>query len=224
MRKICEDELKELICRMHELEIDLLPEKEWMQKEYKLSEMFYAKMKHLIVKVERKDVYCQLSKIVAMILLVIGGLWTISNPECIAQAGENFMEWFSDHVEFHYKEDVGLTEIPEYVMEYVPEGYELESYDYYEIFGVYAYMKNENLLTFEFGISDVSMNVNNEEVEYKTLVSEDGQTLYCFEATSNERSSSIIWYSKSGELVFTITGKFSEEEMLKMQRSVKEMK
>lgn len=209
---------------MHEMEVDSLPEKDWLQEEYKLSETFFAKIKRLIKNVERKDDYRQLSKIAAIILLIIGGLWAISNPEYMVQAGENFMEWFSDHVEFQYKEDTGLTEISEYVMEYVPEGYELESYEFYDIFGLYAYVKEDDLLTFEFGVSDVDMNVNNEEVEYKTIMSEVMNIIYYFEARENERRSSIIWYSKTGEVVFTITGRFSEEELLKMQQSVKEIK
>lgn len=224
MSRKCEDELKELVCRMHEMEVDSLPEKDWLQEEYKLSETFFAKMKRLIKSIERKDDYCQLSKIAAIILLIISGLWAISNPEYMVQAGENFMEWFSDHVEFQYKEDTGLTEIPEYVMEYVPEGYELESYEFYDIFGLYAYVKEDDLLTFEFGVSDVDMNVNNEKVEYKTIMSEDMNIIYYFEARENERRSSIIWYSKTGEVVFTIAGRFLEEELLKMQQSVKEIK
>lgn len=224
MSRKCEDELKELVCRMHEMEVDSLPKKDWLQEEYKLSETFFAKMKRLTKSVERKNDYRQLSKIAAIILLIIGGLWAISNPEYMAQAGENFMEWFSDHVEFQYKEDTGLTEIPEYVMEYVPEGYELESYEFYDIAGFYAYSRGENLLTFDYGISDCGISMDSDDMEYVILTTQDGRALYYFKAIEEDDDSIMCWFSKDENIEFTIIGKFSEEELLKMQQSVKEIK
>lgn len=216
-----EDNYKKLICAMHEAEIKRLPAKEELQEKYTLSDTFYHRMKRLIAKQNRKKKWKNCANYVAAAAIVIIVLLSISHPQYLVNAKNAFMKWFDNHAEFHFKENTGLTEIPRYEMEYVPEGYVLQEDNYIkEGMGLVVYTSETEMLTFDYELSDSNTNMNNEDVTFSIIKGNKGDTIYYFECEDMSRESSMMWLSEDENVLFTIIGVFDTEEMLKMQESV----
>lgn len=217
-----EEELKEIVTKIHELELQSIPDNDVLKEKYTLSDTFYAKMERLIKKHERNEKRKSRRRFIAAASVVIIILFSVSNPRYIVKACENIMRWFEDHVEIHFREESDTGQIPEYHLNYVPEGYELEQNIYYEISGLQVYWKEDELLTFEYSVSSGDICVDNEEMEYIQLKTENGETIHYFKAL-DDKASSITWLSNDGDVMFTIVGKLAEEELLEMQKNIVEI-
>lgn len=134
-----EEEIRNFVCKMHEYQMAEIPGNRDLSQKYQMSELFYQKMEKLIrqqnKKAKKKEIRRGIMAAAAVIVLLV----MVSHPQYIAEAGEKIIQWFSDHVSFQFKEDTDVNWIPRYEMEYVPEGYELVTDEYYEGAGVIEY-------------------------------------------------------------------------------------
>ena len=118
-----EDDIRKFVCEMHRYEMEQLPAKETLEKNYRLSETFFAKMRQLVERMTRREKRKRIEQYVAAAAVIALLLFGMANPSVVAQTFAGIWEWFTDHVEIHFKEeDTGLTMVPEYTLSYVPEG------------------------------------------------------------------------------------------------------
>lgn len=224
MKKInkSDEELKSLIGKLHQAEMSQLPSKEELQGRYRLSETFDQKMNRLIQKQKSKAKRTAYAGYVAAAAAVVVLLFSIFHPQYLVEARKQFMKWFDNHAEFHFKDETSLTEMPKYEMGYVPEGFELVEDNYYEMgMGLVVYQKGEEVLYLDYEVSDANSSINNEGVTFTIITGNRGDTIFYFCSEDKSRLSTMTWLSEDGNISFTIAGIFDKEEMLKMQESVK---
>lgn len=221
MKSNFDDDIKSILAEMHEVERESIPGKEQLKERYTLSEIFHKKMSKLCRKVEREEKIRNAARNVAATAAVIVLLFCVIKPEIVATAYEVIMREFSDHMNFKFKGDVNITEIPEYEAGYVPEGYVLD-HSFQDVnAGVLVYRRDDNKLVIEYGRADGSINIDHEEMEYKIIKRWNGTEIHYFKSNSSEKDSSIMWLAKDETIVFTIIGPFSEDELLKIQKNIR---
>lgn len=130
------------------------------------------------------------------------------------------MEWFEENVVFQFTEGNLEPDIEGYTLGYVPEGYELTKQFYDNKQGFLAYEDNGDIIEFYYAKSSSIVSVNGENVALEEIPA-DG---YYLKSGSGEYHSSLIWKLEDGEMVFSITGEVSDEELLKMYESMEEIK
>lgn len=215
-----EDDIRKFVCEMHRYEMEQLPAKETLEKNYRLSETFFAKMRRLVERMTRRERRKRREQYVAAAAVIALLLFGMANPSVVAQTFAGIWEWFTDHVEIHFKEeDTGLTMVPEYTLSYVPEGVALVNEMYGEHGGLLEYSGEDTLLVFDYMPSDGISNVNNENVRYSTLEWDDGTVLYCFES-EGDADNLVMWLSEDDKIVFQISSNLSMDEILKIYESV----
>lgn len=217
-----EQEIRNLISQIHEFETRQIPSEESLREQYKLSDLFFQKMELLMQKQEkkakRKKRLRGLGAAAAVFLLLL----LILRPQYFVEAGDTIIQWFSDHILFQFKEDTGKTWIPEYEMNYVPEGYSLLESNYYEGMGGFDVYINqdEKSLYFEYGLIDAVLNVDNENKEYIKLKGKKGEVIYYLKTYDNNGESSIIWINHDKTIKFHLSGTLSEKELLNIQQEI----
>lgn len=219
MKKMINDselKIEQLITDIHNTEMSRIPENKILKDKYHLSDTFYQKMNSLLKKVDKKEKRIIYSKYIAAVASIIFVLGALSHPQYLVEAKDSIVEWFQNHVNIHFeKEDI--TIIPHFELGYIPEGYEQVIDEYYaEGMGVIAY-ENENKefsLSYEFSSSD--LNLNNEGVEFSTFRLDDGMVIFYFESVEEGTDSTMTWLSKDDNVVFTLIGTLSKDEMIKI--------
>lgn len=224
MKSNFDNEMKDIVAKMHEIELESIPQNEELKGRYELSDIFYGKMQWLIRKVDRKNKVSSAVKYVAAIAAVLVLTLGIMNPGMVTKASEELIRQMSDHMNFRFKADVGNVVIPEYEAGYVPEGYVLDESYYDEQGGLLVYWKEEDMLTIEYGTADASLIIDDEEKIYEIIHLKDGTEIHYFKSESGEKSNSMVWLSKDKTTVFSLIGKLSEEEMLKIQKNLRKNK
>lgn len=125
MKSKFDDEIKNIVIQMHEIEMDSIPCNDTLAETYTLSDTFYKKMNKLLIKTNRKELIHSVIRYAltaAVALIIVCGL---TNPTIVTEAYKEIVSWFEDHVNFQFKEEIGDVDIPEYELSYVPEGYEM---------------------------------------------------------------------------------------------------
>lgn len=215
-----EDDIRKFVCEMHRYEMEQLPAKETLEKNYRLSETFFAKMRQLVERMTRREKRKRIEQYVAAAAVIVLLLFGMANPSVVAQTFAGIWEWFTDHVEIHFKEeDTGLTMVPEYTLSYVPEGYELIHDEYMDTAGVIAYQKEDDLILFDYGLADSSLYLNNEGVKFASFT-RDGTVIYCFESTNEEKATMLVWLNDNEDIQFCVSGYLPMSEMLEIYDGV----
>lgn len=223
MRKdMKEDDWKELVTQMQETQLDALPQREVLKESYTLSDSFSDRMDGLLKQMRRKRLYakarsCVLGAAAAGVLFV-----SVFYPRGITEAGRRVMTWLEDFAEFKFQDDWEWTEVPEYMLSYVPDGYEAVEEIIEEISGVRVYSNGMDEWVFWYGPGDSEIGLNNEGVDFSVLKAEDNREIYYFEATDGRSDNCMMWLSGDKGMAFTITGLLPKEEMLKIRDGVAE--
>lgn len=190
MKELLNDmQIKEWMERIHQLELAGIPSNEELKSRYALSDSFHLKMKKMIEKVNKRERKSQFLKVISMTAAAILLVFTILNSKTVVNAAKSIIEWFDTYVSFKFVEDAKEMRIPQYTLNYVPEGYAEVMNEYYDgTAGMIVYEhEDKSPLTLEYGISDGGINVDNEGVELN-IIQENGLTIYFFEAVSQEES------------------------------------
>ena len=222
MKSNFDDEIKSIVTKMHEIELDNIPNEEELEENYVLSDVFFRKMEKLIAKTTQKRKAVSIIKYVSTAAAVLILIWGLMNPSVVLDAYEEVIRGFEDHTSFQFKQDVGEVVVPEYEVGYVLEGYELEREVRLSYSGIIVYEKEGNLLSVSYGTADGSINIDNEVKSYQIIKSEKGTEIHYFEADIDQKESSMTWLSEDENIVFNLIGSLPKEELLKIQESVRE--
>lgn len=221
MKNNFDDEIKNIVAKMHEIEMNSIPQNEELRERYILSDIFYGKMRRLIRKADRKNKVVGAMRYAAATAAVIAIVCCVSQPGIVTKACEALIRQMSDHMNFRFKADVGNVEIPEYEAGYVPEGYVLVESDYDELAGLLVYRNSNYLFTIEYGRADGSLNIDNKDKTYQIIKLKDGTEIHYLKSKSGDASSSMTWLSEDKTIVFSLIAPFSEEELLKIQENIR---
>lgn len=193
MKNHKEEDLKEILGLMQDKELEQLPDKETLQKTYELSDSFYGRMSQLQKRMARKEKFRKHCSAAAAVAAAFVLVFLVVYP---------------------------AAEIaPMYTLEYVPDGYELESDYFNENIGVISYFDGENYLRFSYCISDAGIQLGGEGF---SILKQDGKQIYYFKSTHKDVQSGMEWLSDNEHVAFGISGHLSKEEMLKVMKGVKE--
>lgn len=206
---------------MQQAELEELPDEEALQKTYDLSDEFYARMgglKKQTAKKEKLRKRCKMAAAAAASFILV---CSVAYPQGIVEAGRIIMSWEDDFVEFHFKDKCDLAVIPRFTLEYVPDGYEMKMDEYHENLGIAAYTDGEKEWHFVYSVSDASLGVDNKDVVF-SILEQDGKEIYYLEGKDKTVESHMEWLSDDENIVFSIHGCLSKEEMLKIVEGVKE--
>ncbi len=214
--------IKDMVSLVHEYELSRIPDNHELQQRYELSDVFYQKMERMIECQEKKARRKKTRRFVAAAAGIILVLFGVVNPQTISKAGQWLIRWYHDHTSFQFVEDAGHIEVPRYELGYVPEGYRLELDDYSSPGGYMLYYNKEGkYLDFSYGVVDSGLEIDNENKDFLKITGSRGEIIYYLRARDPEEESSMVWLSEDGMLKFSLMGNFPEEEMLKIQRSIR---
>lgn len=223
MKKTCNSEdieMRDFLVQMHEYQMAQIPPKEVLEEKYRLSEIFYQKMDRLLGKQEKKVRFRRIRHGITAAAVVGIILFSVANPQYVAEAANRVIRWFADHVSYNFYEEKDIDIVPRYTLGYVPEGYELDADEYYEDGGIVSYIDNsENRITFLYGVTSSETNLDNEQKDYMILEGSNGETIHYLRAWDGEESS-IMWVNQDKTIDYCIIGILSEEELLKVQKNI----
>ena len=223
MKKTCNSEdieMRDFLVQMHEYQMSQIPPKEILEEKYQLSEIFYQKMDRLLGKQEKKVRFRRIRHGITAAAVVGIILFSVANPQYVAEAANRVIRWFADHVSYNFYEGKDIDIVPRYTLGYVPEGYELDADEYYEDGGIVSYIDNiENRITFLYGVTSSETNLDNEQKDYMILEGSNGETIHYLRAWDGEESS-IMWVNQDKTIDYCIIGILSEEELLKVQKNI----
>lgn len=223
MKKTCNSEdieMRDFLVQMHEYQMAQIPPKEVLEDKYQISEIFYQKMDRLLRKQEKKVRFRRIRHGITAAAVVGIILFSVANPQYVAEAANRVIRWFTDHVSYNFYDGKDIDIVPRYTLGYVPEGYELDADEYYEDGGIVSYIDNrENRITFLYGVTSSETNLDNEQKDYMILEGSNGETIHYLRAWDGEESS-IMWVNQDKTIDYCIIGILSEEELLKVQKNI----
>lgn len=221
MKDNFDNELKAIITKMHEIELDSIPSSDELKEKYVLSDIFYRKMDKLTAKVTQKRNIGFFIKYVSVAAAIVILVWGLANPTVVLDAYEAVIHWFEDHTSFQFRQDVGEVVVPEYEVAYVPEGYELEQEEYDGFTGTKIYRKEEKLLIIDYGPADGNINLDSEGKTYHIIKGNKNDIIHYFEAKDDNKMSTMTWLSEDEDVVFNIIGYLSKDELLQVQENIR---
>ena len=127
MKKTCNSEdieMRDFLVQMHEYQMAQIPPKEVLEDKYQLSEIFYQKMDRLLRKQEKKVRFRRIRHGITAAAVVGIILFSVANPQYVAEAANRVIRWFTDHVSYNFYDGKDIDIVPRYTLGYVPEGYE----------------------------------------------------------------------------------------------------
>lgn len=212
-------DIRNMVFKMHDLELHLMPSAEELQAKYVLSDEFHKSMEQLIwqmLRKERRRRGIRYASGWAAALLLTS---CILNMPVMIGACRNITEWFEEYAMFHFREQSNSDTLPEYELGYVPEGHLLIQSIYTEHNGYIQYQAGNLSLTFTYGRNSVQYNIDIKHRNHEEIPIGNHNVLYYF-TTEEDSESSIIWFSEDEEICFTLTGNLPLEEFLQIQENI----
>ena len=213
-------EIREIVQLMHEKELEAMPSREELEKEYTLSDDFYNKMDALIAgrkakKRNKRLVVAKFVTVAACFVMVLFG--SVEKLEYIQADDGLQIEWRDEALYFHFDTDNDLT-IPEYEIGYVPEKSELKESYYGSHLGFNMYY---NGFLFYYAVCGGNMSINNNSCILKMAKMDDGNMVYYLEAQDKGYPSSLVWLTNENKYIFVLIGECSFDELKKGYESVR---
>ncbi len=218
------DNIENLIFNLKSYEMELLQIQSENFQEINVSDNFEVRINRLIKKLKMHNRLLEMRRIAIAIFITTILLTAILRPQMYVEAARKLFEEFSDHFHVQFKESID-GRIPDYELTYIPKGYKLkEEYDFNGMGAMVLYEKDSGkTITFDYEISDSSININNEGVIYHEYVDDRGRKIYYLEKTTAE-SSSMTWLSEDEKVVFLLFADENRDEMQKIVDGIKEKK
>ncbi|WP_294239360.1 DUF4367 domain-containing protein [Pseudobutyrivibrio sp.] len=221
MKNSREYEYNNLISQLYVYETEFLSNS--LEEEHDFSDVFEMKIKKLIRKYSLKAKYRSIRRTVAGVAIALILISAITKPSIYVEAAKKIFEYFSDHYEVQFNQNVNVNSIPRYEIQYIPEGYRFITDEYFETGGVIEYADNQDVtIGLMYSISDGKMYINNENVSYHEMEYK-GKHIYYLEGDSAQ-GSSMTWESEDKTVMFSLSGNISKKEMLKIVDSIKPVK
>lgn len=208
--------------------------------EHIFSAEFEQKMKPVIARANRVDITYTVLKRVAcffVVLFLSASMFVAIHPEARAAV----VDWVQDKVnEFYHYFFVGQQELPdtstpvgsdgatdpvvprEYALGWVPEGYVLvEPYDHPDGKSFFYFSSTMNIMQFGYlygnDSSSIYAGVGEYDEQHFAIGELEGDILWPLDPNA---SSFIIWRDNNQDVIFYISGFFTEDEFIKMAQGV----
>ncbi|MCM1092118.1 MAG: hypothetical protein NC092_07595 [Butyrivibrio sp.] len=166
--------------------------------------------------------YAKYLAIAAALAFVLLGA---ARPTVLVEAAQAVMQWFEDHVSYRFRSDTGLESIHKYGLCDLGEGYRLldEEYQGSLGFATWYFEDKEQSIYFLYGLSDGEVQVLGADLDYQLVTDTDGTELHYIFPEESGQEASLTWVSEDGQIVFSISGNLSEEELLELRHHVQDM-
>lgn len=191
---------------------------------HQFSPQFEKKMKRLIRKSHHPFFYRTLRTVASFVLVILIGF--SSTLAISAEAREIVFGWvkqqYENFYEYFFEGDIEPTESARYQLGWLPEGCDFVTS--YEIPGgeVYVYTdERESLIQFTYTSDTDTTKVFVEGAEYikeDVLVNEFPGEIYS--ATNQTETNGIVWTNTDDNILFFVSGDFTEDELIKIAESI----
>lgn len=186
---------------------------------HNFSARFERKMRRLIRRTRHPAAYRALVRVACAFLafLLGSGVFLAVNPEARAA----FFGWVRTQYEQLFVYDVAntneQTELPEYTLGWLPEGYEeVERYsDPKSTWVIYANSAMDKINFMYSNASTLYINPDNDFIRYIIV---DGRTIELY--YSRDTKNSVIWFSSDNTVLFSLTGNFTEDSLISIIKNV----
>lgn len=197
------------------------PEKD---EEHVFPEGFYE---HLVQYMNRRKHIKSISRgVVAavLVLLAAGTILLASSPTARAAVFSWVKEVFRGHTIYHYQESSPLTEVPHYMLSYIPEGFEEVDGLYNSITRSTFYFNSETNESFLFECR-LLLEGNHKEllISESTIyesVTVNGIKADFYQADELSDTNNLIWFDESKRVVFYIDSALDQSVMLHIAEGV----
>ena len=214
-----EERIRNVMGQLVEYQLSELPDEKALQEQYRMSDLFYQKMEHLIWRQERMAKRKAFGKGISAAAAVLLIVFLSASPEYAVKAANQVFAWFSDYVSFQFQEKADVNWVPRYRMEYVPEGYRLVKDAYYNVMGVIVYTgENGESVDLTYGLIDGELRTDRENKELLVRKGNGKQQIYYLKGAEND--SSITWCSEDETTMFSLSGPLSEEELFQIYEGI----
>ena len=155
----------------------------------------------------------------ALALALLGAV----RPAVLAEAAQAVMQWFEDHVSYRFQSETDLESIARYGLHDLGERYLLLDEEYQGAFGSATWYSKDRgeSIHFLYGLSDGEVQIPGVDLDYKLVTDTDGTELHYILPAAKGQEASLTWVSQDGQIVFSISGVWSEEELLDLRRHVR---
>ena len=186
---------------------------------HNFSARFERKIRRLIRRTRHPAAYRALVRVACAFLafLLGSGVFLAVNPEARAA----FFGWVRTQYEQLFVYDVAntneQTELPEYTLGWLPEGYEeVERYsDPKSTWVIYANSAMDKINFMYSNASTLYINPDNDFIRYIIV---DGRTIELY--YSRDTKNSVIWFSSDNTVLFSLTGNFTEDSLISIIKNV----
>ena len=222
--------LKQALLECDEEYMLSLPSKEDLKKLYTPSEYLDRKIRGQIRKAERVD-FLRSSVTIAKRVAVVGTAITalafgalMTNQEVRAVVRNTIVEWFSGFTRFTFTNDAGETQMGEWTIGYIPQGYDLvEIQELHTVhiasFQNAAMPEGVNYIRLVYApIGDLAIGVDNENASYD-IEYHQGIEFHIMKSELEDFPSVVIW-ARVG-VSFQLSGYCPWTELVKMAQSIK---
>lgn len=194
---------------------------------YSFSDSFIKNMELLIKKVKHHETVVLFSKriIAAIIAVIIGlSLWLTIDTNARAVVRNWFKEVFGTTVLYYYTDDAEITELPNYELLYIPDGFEevdrLEERDIIVI--LYINPETEDAIQFECSLLSennlLQISYDNSLYQEQVMIHDLYGDYYSADGVS--QTNTLVWYDQSGQIVFIINSNLGKDVILSIAEGV----
>lgn len=222
MKSSFENEMKAIVTKMHEAEQNSIPQNEELKKRYMLSDIFYQKMKRMIIKVERRQKIRSAVKYTVATAAMIVFLCLVTQPQIITRASEEIIMKLEHSINIRFRRDVNIKELPVFELGYVPEGYILQNSYHNRNNVLITYRKGKETFTFSYYSANSVSSIDDEDRIYRIITLNDGTEIHYFKSEIATKGNSMMWLSQDDNVVFGVHGPFTEHELLEIQKNIRE--
>ena len=162
---------------------------------------------------------------VIFVTILLGGavLYAV-NPDVRAFVHSWFRETYRSTSIYHFTEDSELTELPNYELGYIPDGFEelnrFQKRDKKSL--LYVNPDTEDCFAFECYLLHEAMHiqVSYEDNLYYESVQVNGLPADYYAADESSETNTLIWFDKTEQIVFIIDSNIDKETMLKIAEGI----
>lgn len=189
---------------------DDLPEPEYSEKHKRWVKKLFNKM--------RGDRYHRFTTNTVKVMLVAAVLSALLLTAFVIPSSREFIiDKFDIYSTYKLTEDNGNSVNGEITVGYIPEGFVFAKTEKYSKYVVNYYVKESDIvITISKSASSLKIDFNTEDIEAKEVVINDITFTYCTSKTGN---ATVMW--NINDYIYQVDGAVSEDELLKIAKTVK---
>lgn len=220
---LTDDLFKEAVIRSHDRWIDRYASPE-EQIEYEFSKGFFEGLLDYANRRKRLKVIGRSVAAALLTILAAGTILLAVSPAARATVFTWVKEVFGGHSIYHYQESSPLTEVPQYTLSYIPEGFEEVDGLYDSITRSTFYFNNETNESFLFECrlllegNHIELLISESTVYESVTVNGTKADFYHADELSN--TNNLIWFDESKRIVFSINSTLDQSVMLHIAEGV----